>query len=109
MSSLLDESTVQSKLVELTSKITTLKVELDESNDAKTMLEQQLESSMIQCKGLQDDLQTKVINVHEFEEKLAKLEHHSLEQEGILEGLRDEKRQLQEASDDLKAQNKGKE
>ena len=69
MSSLLDESTVQSKLVELTSKITTLKVELDESNDAKTMLEQQLESSMIQCKGLQDDLQTKVVNVHEFEEK----------------------------------------
>merc|ERR1712223_1496409 len=83
LSSLLDESTVQSKLIELTNKITTLKVELDESNDAKTMLEQQLESSMVQCKGLQDDLQTKIDNKHEFEEKMTKLEQHSLEQEGI--------------------------
>ena len=107
MSSLLDESTVQSKLVELTNKITTLKVELDESNDAKTMLEQQLESSMVQCKGLQDDLQTKINNEHEFEEKMSKLEHHSLEQEGILEVLKAEKRQLEEVSDELKAQNKG--
>ena len=44
---------------------------------------------------------------HEFEEKILNLERQCLEQQGFVESLREEKRSIQEASDDLGAQSKG--
>ena len=107
LSSLLDETTVKSKLSELSTKVADLKAQLDESNDAKTMLEQQLESSLDQCKNLQSDLQLKVDNELHFNEKVASLERQCLEQEEVTKILREEKTILQEAADDLKAEAKG--
>lgn len=107
LSSLLDETTVKSKLSELSTKVADLKAQLDESNDAKTMLEQQLESSLDQCKNLQGDLQVKVDNELHFNEKAANLERQCLEQEEVTKILREEKTILQEAVDDLKAEAKG--
>ena len=107
LSSLLDETTVKSKLSELSTKVADLKAQLDESNDAKTMLEQQLESSLDQCKNLQGDLQLKVDNELHFNEKVASLERQCLEQEEVTKILREEKTTLQEAADDLKAEAKG--
>ena len=107
LSSLLDETTVKSKLSELSTKVADLKAQLDESNDAKTMLEQQLESSLDQCKNLQGDLQLKVDNELHFNEKVASLERQCLEQEEVTKILREEKTILQEAADDLKAEAKG--
>ena len=107
LSSLLDETTVKSKLSELSTKVADLKAQLDESNDAKTMLEQQLESSLDQCKNLQGDLQLKVDNELHFNEKVASLERQCLEQEEVTKILREEKTILQEATDDLKAEAKG--
>ena len=107
LSSLLDETTVKSKLSELSTKVADLKAQLDESNDAKTMLEQQLESSLDQCKNLQGDLQVKVDNELHFNEKAANLERQCLEQEEVTKILREEKTILQEAADDLKAEAKG--
>ena len=107
LSSLLDETTVKSKLSELSTKVADLKAQLDESNDAKAMLEQQLESSLDQCKNLQGDLQLKVDNELQFNEKVASLERQCLEQEEVTKILREEKTFLQEAADDLKAEAKG--
>ena len=107
LSSLLDETTVKSKLSELSTKVADLKAQLDESNDAKTMLEQQLESSLDQCKNLQGDLQLKVDNELHFNEKVASLERQCLEQEEVTKILREEKEILQEAAIDLKAETKG--
>ena len=107
LSSLLDETTVKSKLSELSTKVADLKAQLDESNDAKAMLEQQLESSLDQCKNLQGDLQLKVDNELQFNEKVASLERQCLEQEEVTKILREEKTILQEAADDLKAEAKG--
>ena len=107
LSSLLDETTVKSKLSELSTKVADLKAQLDESNDAKTMLEQQLESSLDQCKNLQGDLQVKVDNELHFNEKAANLERQCLEQEEVTKILREEKTILQEAANDLKAEAKG--
>ena len=70
MSSLLDESAVQTKLGELSNKITAFKAQLDESNEVKMMLEQQLESSTSQCTALQEELNAKIDDEHEFEEKI---------------------------------------
>ena len=107
LSSLLDETTVKSKLSELSTKVADLKAQLDESNDAKTMLEQQLESSLDQCKNLQGDLQLKVDNELHFNEKVASLERQCVEQEEVTKILREEKEILQEAAIDLKAETKG--
>ena len=107
LSSLLDETTVKSKLSELSTKVADLKAQLDESNDAKTMLEQQLESSLDQCKNLQGDLQSKVDNELQFNENVASLELQCLEQEEVTKILREEKEILQEAANDLKAETKG--
>ena len=107
LSSLLDETTVKSKLSELSTKVADLKAQLDESNDAKTMLEQQLESSLDQFKNLQGDLQLKVDNELQFNEKVASLERQCLEQEEVTKILREEKTILQEAANNLKAEAKG--
>ena len=107
LSSLLDETTVKSKLSELSTKVADLKAQLDDSNDAKTMLEQQLESSLDQCKNLQGDLQSKVDNELHFNEKVASLERQCLEQEEVTKILREEKTVLQNTADNLKAETKG--
>merc|ERR1712156_1033151 len=70
------------------------------------MLEQQLESSLDQCKNLQGDLQSKVENELQFNETVASLERQCLEQEEVTKILREEKEILQEAADDLKAETK---
>ena len=103
----MDESAVQTKLGELSNKITAFKAQLDESNDFKMMLEQQLESSTSQCTALQEELKAKIDGEHEFEEKILNLERQCLEQQGFIESLREEKRSIQETSDDLGAQSKG--
>ena len=71
------------------------------------MLEQQLESSTSQCTALQEELNAKIDDEHEFEEKILNLERQCLEQQGFVESLREEKRSIQETSDDLGAQSKG--
>ena len=71
------------------------------------MLEQQLESSTSQCTALQEELKAKIDGEHEFEEKILNLERQCLEQQGFIESLREEKRLIQETSDDLGAQSKG--
>ena len=103
----MDESAVQTKLGELSNKITAFKAQLDESNEVKMMLEQQLESSTSQCTSLQEELKAKIDGEHEFEEKILNLERQCLEQQGFIESLREEKRSIQETSDDLGAQSKG--
>ena len=107
----MDESAVQTKLGELSNKITAFKAQLDESNEAKMMLEQQLESSTSQCAALRDEfngyIKDKIASEEEFEEKILNLERQCLEQQGFIESLREEKRSIQETSDDLGAQSKG--
>ena len=107
----MDESAVQTKLGELSNKITAFKAQLDESNEAKMMLEQQLESSTSQCAALRDEfngyIKDKIASEEEFEEKILNLERQCLEQQGFIESLRQEKRSIQETSDDLGAQSKG--
>ena len=107
----MDESAVQTKLGELSNKITAFKAQLDESNEAKMMLEQQLESSTSQCAALRDEfngyIKDKIASEEEFEEKILQLERQCLEQQGFIESLREEKRSIQETSDDLGAQSKG--
>ena len=71
------------------------------------MLEQQLESSTSQCAALQEELKVKIDAEHEFEEKILNLECQCLEQQRFMESLREEKRSIQETSDDLGAQSKG--
>ena len=107
----MDESAVQTKLGELSNKITAFKAQLDESNEAKMMLEQQLESSNSKYAALGDEyneyLKDKCASEEEFEEKILNLESQCLEQQGLIESLREEKRSIQETSDDLGSQSKG--
>ena len=107
----MDESAVQTKLGELSNKITAFKAQLDESNEAKMMLEQQLESSTSQCAALRDEfngyIKDKIASEEEFEGKILNLERQCVEQQGFIESLREEKRSIQETSDDLGAQSKG--
>ena len=100
----MDESAVQTKLGELSNKITAFKAQLDESNEVKMMLEQQLESSTSQCTALQEELKAKIDAEHEFEERILNLERQCLEQQGFIESLREEKRSIK---DDLGAQSRG--
>ena len=67
----------------------------------------QLKSSTSQCTALQEELKAKIDGEHEFEEKNLNLERQCLEQQGFIESLREEKRSIQETSDDLGAQSKG--
>ena len=107
----MDESAVQTKLGELSNKITAFKAQLDESNEVKMMLEQQLESSNSKYAALGDEyneyLKDKCASEEEFEEKILNLESQCLEQQGLIESLREEKRSIQETSDDLGSQSKG--
>merc|ERR1712079_654348 len=61
---------------------------------------------MEQCKNLQSDLQAKAEKELQFNEKIANLERHCLEQEEVTKILREEKTALQNTTDSATAEAK---